>query len=159
MIRPATASPRDVVLFYPGRSLAAQVVEWVRRRDLYGLRMAWCERPTEIRAVMSAALTSVLDATEQPAVAMNALNSALLAVGPESMAIYTERAHSGLEVFVRVRGVVLLTGPMDEYRWAAFFQRAEDLAAATWVGRGPNAVTPLPPPLHHEEDTNPPNKT
>lgn len=127
----------DVVLFYPGSSLVSQVVEWVRDRRRYCLRLAWPKRPAEIISVVDAAAMTILDATEQPGDAMTALAHVAAGMPLATIATYTERNHPGLEVFVRVRGIMLLTGPMSDDRWAAFFQRAE----AAWSDAPATAAT------------------
>lgn len=127
----------DVALFYPGSSLVSQVVEWVRDRRRYCLRLAWSKRPAEIISVVDAAAMTIIEATEHPADAMMALEHVAARMPLPTIATYTERNHPGLEVFVRVRGIILLTGPMSDDRWAAFFQRAE----AAWSDAPANVAT------------------
>ena len=65
---------------------------------------------------------SVVDATEGPARATAAFVQLIAESGPDCVAVYTEKMHAGLELFVRSRGSLLLLGPMSDASWAGLFE-------------------------------------
>jgi hypothetical protein len=71
----------------------------------------------EIRRQIRRADFVVIDATEDHAQAADAFFQIYKALGSESMAVYTEIIHEGLEVLVRRLGVSLFLGPMAVSEW------------------------------------------
>jgi hypothetical protein len=77
----------------------------------------------EIRAVLARADVALIDATEDQFHAAEAFAEAAESLGAGAAAVYTERMHDGLELFVRSRGAQLLLGPLAEAEWDGFFAR------------------------------------
>jgi len=71
--------------------------------------------------VLQRADIAIVDATEDPARAMEAFVRATVASESISVAVYSETMHSGLELFVRSRGSLLLWGPMRDEPWQDLF--------------------------------------
>lgn len=115
----------DVVLFYAEESLLGQIGEWIREHRELSLRLVLSRLATSISAALDGAAVVIIDATREPWKAMDVLQYALLRVERDRLAVYTERTHEGLEVFVRVRGVSLLLGPMSQVEWEGFFRLLE----------------------------------
>ena len=115
---------RDIVLFYPGEVLMEQVGAWTARNPDFKIKMAitFSVLPAGIRSAADSAIVAVIDATEHPAAGMSALRHVMTQLGPESIAFYTEVTHPLLEMFVRVRGSLLLLGPMSADEWDGFFE-------------------------------------
>jgi hypothetical protein len=112
----------EVVLFYAEESLLYQVASWVRREGRFSMRLTTSRDPSVIAGALDDAVVAIADATRQPGEAMAVMERALLRIGPRRVAIYSEQLHNGLEIFVRVRGVTLLAGPMGPPDWEAFFE-------------------------------------
>ena len=76
-----------------------------------------------MRRYLARSKAAVIDATERPEEAMGTLAQALgiRDPAPDKLSVYTETMHVGLEMFVRLRGVLLLLGPMDQAQWDGFF--------------------------------------
>ena len=110
------------MLFYAGESLLGQIAEWVRKHPDLFLRLVASGSAPAINAALTEASAVIIDATEHPDRAMDVLQHALLRVERNRLAVYTERTHEGLEIFVRVRGVPLLLGPMSQVEWEGFFR-------------------------------------
>lgn len=112
----------DVTLFYPEESLLLQVAAWQRTHGGHALRVVYAvDSLVTVRAIEKASL-ALIDATEFPGEAMAALERAIARLGPLRVAVYAERLHDGLELFVRVRGVPLLLGPLEPGEWEAFLE-------------------------------------
>lgn len=116
-----TEPSRDIVLFYPGELLVEQVGAWAARHPGFKVIVSFSSLPTGIRSAADSAAVGVIDATKHPETAMAALRHVMTRLGPESVAFYTEIMHPLLEMFVRVRGSLLLLGPMSDDEWDGFF--------------------------------------
>jgi len=112
----------EVVLLYPGKGLLAHAQRLMRARPDCRVRVSRARRLPEIRAAIGRAATVVVDATEDHAQAVDALLQAVARCGRDSVAVYTEQMHDGLEPFVRMRGVLLLLGPMDYFEWDGLWE-------------------------------------
>ncbi len=64
---------------------------------------------------------ALVDATEDPARASDAYVRIHEISGSESIAVYTEVVHAGMEILVRKLGLALLLGPMSVSEWDDFF--------------------------------------
>ena len=113
---------RDIVLFYPGEVLMEQVGAWAARNPNVKMIVSFSVLPTGIQSAADSVAVAVIDATEHPGPAMAALRHVMTRLGPESVAFYTEIVHPLLEMFVRVRGSLLLLGPMNADEWDGFFE-------------------------------------
>lgn len=112
----------EVVLFYSGESLVQQIADLdCARRDL-SIRLASSVGSSGVKAALAEASVVIIDATERFPQALDVLQIALWQMRRESLAVYTERAHAGLEMFVRLRGVLFLLGPMSRQEWQSFFR-------------------------------------
>ncbi len=120
----------DVALFHPGESLLSQVAAWLADHGQFSLRVVSSVGPAAIDRALTQAAAVLIDATDRPGQAADALGHVLARIGPQAVAVYTERPHEGLELFVRVRGAMFLLGPMGRREWEAVFERAEGPADA-----------------------------
>jgi len=118
----------EVVLFFAEESLLFQVASWVRNEGRFSMRLVSSRDPVVIARALDDAIVAILDATRQPGEAMAVLERALPRIGPRRIAVYSEQLHNGLEIFVRVRGVALLAGPMSPPEWEAFFESLSRLS-------------------------------
>ena len=66
---------------------------------------------------------TIIDATDRPQEALATLARVHGASDRLTVAVYSERMHEGLELFVRQRGILLLLGPMEQHEWEALFER------------------------------------
>ncbi len=114
----------QVALFYACDSLARQVAKWAKQRPGCAVYCSVARLLPEIRAVLAQADVALIDATEDRRQAADAFAQAVGSLGVGAAAMYTERMHEGLELFVRSRGAQLLLGPLAEAEWEAFFARS-----------------------------------
>ncbi len=142
---------QDVVLFYAEQSLVEQIAGFACKRRRLFVRLVSSCNPAVVNAALSNAGFALIDATERPARAMDLLEYMLPQLGREGLAVYTERVYEGLEVFVRVRGALLLLGPMEPAEWSGLFQplrkapfRLITSAAAGSPSERPETVIPIP---------------
>lgn len=111
----------EIVLFYADESLLRQVSEWMSDSMKLPLCLVSSCSAFSVAEAMNKAECAVIDATSKPAEAMDVLQLAIPLTGRDRLAVYTERTHDGLELFVRVRGVKFLIGPMSETEWEGVF--------------------------------------
>ena len=123
------------MLFHTGLSLVCQAATWVREHRRFGLRILASSGGSMMSRALDGAVLAIVDATEHPGQAMATLEAALERVSPERVAVYTERAHDGLELFVRARGVSLLLGPMEPDQWDAMLQPRTGIAVRLPPGK------------------------
>jgi len=122
-------SARVITVFYPVNSLMHQVSHWAVRYPACDFTLSFAQSLHEIRSVLRRTAVTIVDATEDPARAMAAFAQAIAALEAECVAVYTEAMHEGLELFVRVRGVPLLLGPMSDAPWEAQLEKMLQSAA------------------------------
>jgi hypothetical protein len=115
---------REIVLFYPSGSLARQVTTWAAGRASCAVEPVFARSFPGIHGAIRGANLILVDATDDYPQAMEAFSQALAWLGAGATAVYTEKMHEGLELFVRLHGSLLLLGPLDEVEWDGFFQRA-----------------------------------
>jgi hypothetical protein len=113
----------DIVMFYPGDSMLEQVTGWAESRPDCNFMVSFANSLQEIRETLGGAEIALLDATVDPSRTMKAFSEAVTRIGAYSVAVYTERMHQWLELAVRVRGALLLLGPLGKDEWEGFFQR------------------------------------
>jgi len=75
----------------------------------------------EIRRSLNGADRVLVDASEDHAQAIELFSQSVVTLGPRHVAVYTERIHEGLELFVRTQGAWLLLGPLSNWQWEEFF--------------------------------------
>lgn len=107
----------DVAVMYPTASLQEQVGAWAGQCGGASVRTSSPTTPSSLRRELVGRPLTLLDATEHPAEAREALAQVVEDLGRDSVAVYTEQMHEGLEVFVRMQGVLLFLGPMGPEEW------------------------------------------
>jgi hypothetical protein len=110
-----------MVLFYPRPSLSGQLQAWSNQCG-GRMRISFERSLAEIRRQICRVDFALIDATEDFAQASDAFFQIHKALGPKSMAVYTDIVHEGLELLVRRLGVTLLLGPMNGSEWDNFFE-------------------------------------
>lgn len=110
-----------IAVFYPGNSLMHQAASWASDRPGSVLEVSFADSLPEIRTALQKADVAIVDATEDPARAMDAFIPATIESELVAAAVYTETMHPGLEMFVRSRGALLLWGPMQGEPWQELF--------------------------------------
>ena len=111
----------EIVLFYAEESLLVQVSEWICDAMMLPLNLVSSCSAFSVTEAMNTAECAIIDATVNPGKAMDVLQLALPLAGRDRLAVYTECMHDGLELFVRVRGVPFLLGPMSQTEWEGVF--------------------------------------
>ena len=117
----------EIVLFYAGDSLLEQVSEWICDSMMLPLNLVSSCSAFSVEESMNTAECAIIDATMNPGKAMDILQIAMPLAGRDRLVVYTERTHDGLELFVRMRGVPLLLGPMSEAEWEGVFPTRHSL--------------------------------
>ncbi len=117
-----TTVNNEIVLFHAGQSLVLQVAQWIRRHSQYSLRLVSAKSPVAIEMALSNAAVIVADATTEGDLAMDVLEIACERLGRQQVAVYTEKLRNELEIQVRLRGSLLLAGPMSPMEWEGFFE-------------------------------------
>jgi hypothetical protein len=112
-----------IVLFYPCRSLTAQIKHWLERHGGHLSQISFARSLPEIRRRMRRASTVIVDASDDPALASDAFLQAILVMGPNATAMYAERSEEEVERLVRCCGAPFFLGPMNFSEWEAYFQR------------------------------------
>jgi len=119
---PSTAEQdMEVVLFHPTGSLLSQVAQWSEQMPGVSLRVV---RPTavgSVRSTLTVPCVALIDATANLRSALAAVESVAALGRAKSAAVYTETMHDGLELFARMRAVLVLLGPMESDDWDGFF--------------------------------------
>jgi hypothetical protein len=115
---------RELALFYPTESLHDQVAGQISLYQCTAMVTVSSVQGRAIRKAATSAVLSIIDVTEQVSQAMSALDELAGILDPGQLAVYTERMHEGLERFVRVRGILLLLGPVEAAQWQALFRQA-----------------------------------
>jgi hypothetical protein len=143
------STPQNV-LFYPSASLSGQLRAWSEQCGGWQMRISFERSLAGIRRRISGADFVLIDATTDPAQASDAYFQSFNALGPDSMAVYTEIVHDGLENLVRRLGVMLLLGPMSVSEWDDFFEHKfpRTIPLSSAQGDLPN----LPPELIPREE-------
>lgn len=117
-------SYRDIVLYYPTEPLLLQITEWLRDHPYYHIRVVSSRRKRSVVAALESAAAALIDATDRPDAAMDALRHLVGANWPHPI-VYTDHADEALELFVRVRGAIFLTGPVEAKDLTDLFGAAE----------------------------------
>jgi hypothetical protein len=112
-----------IVLFYPCRSLTGQIKHWLERHGGHLSQISFARSLPEIRRRMRRADTVIVDASDDPALASDAFLQAVLVVGSDATAMYTERSDEEVERLVRCFGAPYFLGPMSISEWESYFQR------------------------------------
>lgn len=112
----------EIVLFHAGQSLVLQVAQWIRRHSQHSLRLVSAKTPVAIEMALSNAAVVIVDATSDGDLALDVLEIANERLGRQHVSVYTEKRRDDLEIQVRLRGSLLLAGPMSPAEWEGFFE-------------------------------------
>ena len=110
----------EVALVYPSESLSRQIATWARRRTDCIVAPVFVRSLPEIRRAVRHVDAVIVDATEDYVQAVDAFSQAAACLGAHATTVYAERMHEGLELFVRMRGSLLLFGPLSDVQWEDF---------------------------------------
>jgi hypothetical protein len=147
----APSSPR-ILVFYPSPSLRGQLQNWSDERSGRRLQLSFERSLAGIRRQIQGADFVLVDATEDSARASDAFLQIHKILGPDSMTVYTDVVHEGLEVLVRRLGVTLLLGPMTNSEWDDLFAHKFPQTIPLSLPND-SADTPLPDEKPSEEKT------
>ncbi len=118
----------SVVLLHAGESLLKQITRWGQLRPNADIQLADSALPSTLKPLLSDTTAAVTDATDQPEAAMQTLAGILSVLqrteSQMKLGVYTEKIYDGLEMFVRLRGILFLMGPMGPMgplEWDGFF--------------------------------------
>ena len=126
---PATA---DLLLLYPGESLKEQISRWALQHPERQVNVSFEQSLPGIRRLLRHADATLLDATQDPSMAIEAFLQAVSCLGTDAVTVYAETLHDGLEFFVRLRGVPFLLGPLCDEQWDAFFEHIMRANCVEW---------------------------
>ncbi len=110
-----------IAVCYPSESLSRQVGLWARQHADCGIEPVFARSAWEIRRFLSGAGRVLVDASDDHAQAIELFAQSVARLGSRHVAVYTERMHEGLELFVRTQGAWLLLGPLNNWQWEEFF--------------------------------------
>jgi len=110
-----------IAICYPTESLSGQVAHWARWHDDCMVEPVFGRSAMAIRRSLDGADMALVDASEDHAQAIDLFLQAVARLGTRRVAVYTERMHEGLELFVRTQGAWLLLGPLTNEQWEDFF--------------------------------------
>ena len=111
----------SIAVCYPTESLSRQVALWARQHEDCGIEPVFGRSALEIRRSLNGADAVLVDASDDHAQAIELFSQSVARLGSRRVAVYTERMHEGLELFVRTQGAWLLLGPLDDRQWEEFF--------------------------------------
>ena len=112
---------QHIAVCCPTESLSGQIARWTQSRDdrtvepLFGLTVAAARR------VLGHAAAALIDAADDREHAIDLFSQAVAVLPGRRVAVYTERMHEGLELFVRAQGAWLLLGPLSGEEWEDVF--------------------------------------
>jgi hypothetical protein len=112
---------QSIAVCYPTESLSRQVGLWARQHMDCGIDPVFGRLPMEIRHSLNGADLVLVDASDDHAQAIELFSQSVARLGSRRVAVYTERMHEGLEIFVRTQGAWLLMGPLSNGQWEEFF--------------------------------------
>jgi hypothetical protein len=119
LIVPFSPATSDVLLFYPGPSLRERALHWNGR---WNIETSSVGQLPAVRRMSRRSGAVVIDATADSSRAVDAFLQAVACLGPEAVMMYTEKTDAYLELFVRMRGSLLLLGPLFDHEWDEVFQ-------------------------------------
>lgn len=143
---PYAPATTDLLLFYPGESLTDQISRWNEKCPRRRIVASFERSLPEIRKLMHRGGAALVDATEDPLLAADALLQAIGRLGKDAVAMYSEVGHEESELFTRMQGSLFILGPLRERHWAEFFERFLENEFVVSAARRPDE-TRLPLPL------------
>ena len=126
---------QSIAVCYPTESLSQQVAQWARSHKDCGIAPVFGRLPLEIRRSLIGADVVLVDASDDHAQAIELFSQSVARLGSRRVAVYTEKMHEGLELFVRTQGAWLLLGPLENGRWEEFFSSVLPPPNQSAVGR------------------------
>ena len=111
----------SIAVCYPTESLSCQVALWAHKRADCGVELVFGRSVLEIRRSLNGADVVLVDASDDHAQAIELFSQSIARLGSQRVAVYTERMHEGLELFVRTQGAWLLLGPLNGRQWEEVF--------------------------------------
>ncbi len=112
---------QNIAVCYPTESLSHQMALWARKHEDCEIEPVFGRLPLEIRRSLNGAAMILVDASDDYAQAIELFSQSVARLGSHRVAVYTERMHEGLEIFVRTQGAWLLLGPLSDGQWEEFF--------------------------------------
>lgn len=109
-------------MFYPGHLMANQVNDWAERHGQCRTSVSFERTLPGMRKSLRRAELALIDATDDPAQASDVFLQAVSVLQAGGVAVYTEKAHEGLEFLVRALGATLLLGPMSAEEWEDYLE-------------------------------------
>jgi hypothetical protein len=110
-----------IAVCYPTKSLSGQVAQWAEGRDDCRVEPVLARSATAIGRSLEGADIALVDASDDHEQAIDLYSQAVVRLGSRKAAVYTERMHEGLELFVRTQGSWLLLGPLTDQQWDDYF--------------------------------------
>ena len=110
-----------IAVCYPTESLSRQVAFWATKHEECEVDPVFGRSVFEIRRLLHGADGVLVDASDDHAQAIDLFSQSVARFGSRHVAVYTERMHEGLELFVRTQGAWLLLGPLTNRQWEEFF--------------------------------------
>lgn len=115
------ATVHHIAVCYPTESLSRQLASWASNHADCGVEPVFGRSALEIRRSLDGADRVLVDASDDHAQAIELFSQSVTRLGSRHVAVYTERMHEELELFVRTQGAWLLLGPLDHEQWEEFF--------------------------------------
>jgi hypothetical protein len=97
------------------------LASWASNHADCGVEPVFGRSALEIRRSLDGADRVLVDASDDHAQAIELFSQSVTRLGSRHVAVYTERMHEELELFVRTQGAWLLLGPLDHEQWEEFF--------------------------------------
>jgi hypothetical protein len=123
-----------------------RLAQWARCQGGGRLRVCFDRRLPDIRQSLDGVAAVIVDATEDSALAVDALLQAVNQCGTEPVAVYTQRGDEELELFVRAQGALFLLGPMSQVEWNGFLEPRVDKARRLAAAGPRGSAGQMPPP-------------
>jgi hypothetical protein len=102
-----------IVLFYPGYVLSEQIHDWADQHGGCRVAVSFERSLPGIRKLARRSALALIDASHDPAQGADAFIQSVSVLSSNTVAVYTERMHNGLELLVRTFEAPLLLGPMS----------------------------------------------
>jgi hypothetical protein len=115
------AAVHHIAVGYPSESLSCQMALWARKHKDCGIKPVFGRSALEIRRSLNGADMVLVDASDDHAQAIELFSQSVARFGSRQVAVYTEKMHDGLEMFVRTQGAWLLLGPLNNQQWEELF--------------------------------------
>jgi len=110
-----------ICLLYPSRSLLWQVWEWIQGRGQEQFHLLAANTADGVRDFLRGGSIALIDGSEHPSLAAEALDTALPELGSERVVVYSERTNQELEILTRTCRAHFLLGPMNPAEWNDLF--------------------------------------